>query len=484
MFRDDEKGDVVIEKPSPKLVPLLDKTESDFKRTHFVSPNITRTNSKLAGYVGPVSPKVANEIYERLRSPAKLRRSPLNLDILRSDDYKGYERILRKMTDEMNLPWCEYWAFLDSYCNLKSPDGQQKLEIYLNQKKVLNIFNSQIDSIQAILNDRVNNNDLKSENDEENIFVAYLKEFLIIAAQLKSALDLKENLISSKFEKFVKTKKFCENIQNSAGEKNLEEQKIMEMFNQYMSVVIELSRLDKSSKCYFNLYKSAKDLLNILNVFKFFENFHMSPVFKKMIKYSSASKPLLNTTNVSPWTMRDPGKKTNKLRKALFNESDDEDQETNVCGTDSDDENCFGDTDDSIMLQHDKNKIQDDMELLTIKLNENFINEFKPKCQNNLNPFGSRLQNDQVNFGVSRSNSFRRPMDVGNQLFMYGNTPSKLDRAVYLAIQDCKIDQNKYVFLHEWFNSIKKFNQADMQKWRTPMRQNNIIMRSKSFHLA
>lgn len=465
-------------------MPIFDKTESDFKKAYFTSPNLSRTSSKLAGYVGPVSPNVANEIYERLKSPAKLRRSPLNLDILRSDDYKGYERILRKMTDEMNLPWCEYWAFLDSYCNLKSADGQEKLEIYLNQKKVLNIFNSQIDSIQAILNDRVNNNDLKSENNEENLFVSFLKEFLIIAAQLKLVLDLKENLLSSKFEKFVKIKKFSEKQQNFVGGKNLDEENIMEMLNQYMSIVIELSRLDKSSKCYFNLYKSAKDLLNVLNVFKFFENFHMSPVFKKIIKYSSASKPLLNTTNISPWTMRDPDKKPNRLRKALFNESDDEDEETNVYDTDSDEDNSYGDTDDSVIDQINKNKIKDDMDMLTIKLNSNFINEIKPKSQNNLNPFGSRIHNDGESFSINKNNSFRRPMEVGNKLFMYGNTPSKLDRAVYLAIQDCKIDQNKYVYLNEWFNSIKSFNQSDMQKWRTPMRQNSIIMRSKSFHLA
>ncbi|RNA15256.1 ankyrin repeat and LEM domain-containing 2, partial [Brachionus plicatilis] len=448
LFRDDDKGDVVIEKPSPKLVRTLDKTEFDITKKNFISPGLTRTHSKLAGYVGPVSPNVANEIYERLKSPAKLRRSPLNLDILRSDDYKGYERILRKMTDEMNLPWSEYWAFLDSYCNLKSPDGHEKLEIYLNQKKILNILNSQISSIQTILNDRANNNNFKSENNEENMFMSYLKQFLTIA----------DNFLSLKFEKFLKIRKFCEKKSNAILEENFDDKQIIDSFTQYMSIVIELSRLDKTSKCYFNLYKSSKDLLNTLNLFKFFENFHMSPIFKKIISCSSASRPLSNTTNISTWAMRDPAKKPNKLRKALFNESDDEDEEPKVSDNDSEEENCFGDADDSVIDQLGKNQIKDDMDLLAMKLNSNFLNDSEPKTRKSLNPFEYRKKNEEETFSVKKSSSFRRPMDVGNKLFMYGDSPSKLDRAVFLAIQDSKIDQNKYRMVKLYEKLLKSKN--------------------------
>ena len=34
-------------------------------------------------------------IYERLKSPSCLKSSPNHLDIIRGDDYKGYERVGR-----------------------------------------------------------------------------------------------------------------------------------------------------------------------------------------------------------------------------------------------------------------------------------------------------------------------------------------------------------------------------------------------------
>lgn len=54
-----------------------------------------------------------------------------------------------------------------------------------------------------------------------------------------------------------------------------------------------------------------------------------------------------------------------------------------------------------------------------------------------------------------------------NKLFMFGETPSKLDKAVYLAIQGVDINSNIYPKLFRWYNYMKS-KQSDMNSWRTP----------------
>lgn len=54
-----------------------------------------------------------------------------------------------------------------------------------------------------------------------------------------------------------------------------------------------------------------------------------------------------------------------------------------------------------------------------------------------------------------------------NKLFMFGETPSKLDKAVYLAIQGVDIDSNIYPKLSRWYNYMKS-KTSDMNSWRTP----------------
>lgn len=537
LFRDDEKGDVLIDKPSPKLVSSITFTDIDSNRPAFSSPlktSLSQAQRKLAGYAGPVSPTVAYEFYERLKSPAKLRRSPSNLDILRGDEFKGYERILRKITDEMSIPWCEYWGFLDSYCNLKSKEGLDKLEIYLEQKKVQSILEFQIKSSQMIINDQLNNNNNKfalqqqklnlnapNENQDQHQLLTKLDYFIKLVNQLKLNLELKENTLSHKYEKFVKT--MLENqsavltTNNTTDQIDLlnddtqNESLIYENLSRYMSVIVELSRLDKTSKCYFNLYKTSKTLLDLLNCQKLFDNFYLSPVFKRVTNTvnNPTNKPLTNTTNLTNNTVKNSSftniRGSYQIRKPSFSDSDDEDDEKDSKNDEDNDqdeyesieyemEKNFNDADDSI-LEHLKtnnsNNLMDELELVTLKMNSNFLNGDKTESGPNANPF--KIPNDKEDDSEFKLNDVntRQPLfssknfDLNrekNKLFMFGDTPSKLDRAVYLAIQNVQIDTNKYKFLDEWYNYMKRIKHSDMQKWKTPMRQQIPMSRFKNLN--
>ena len=250
----------------------------------------------------------ANDIYEKIKTPAKLRNSPINKDILRGDELKGYERILRKITDELGLPWSEYWSFLDTYCNFQSREGLEKLESYFRQKKLQLLLDTQIRSTQIMLEEKAS---CSPPNQSEHL-LSKLNLFLRLVDQLRVNLEFvgHENQLSGKYEGFVKfmlenqtknlnsllsnnTKEMHENRPAekvlAAEDAHQSEKEINDTLTRYMSVVIELSRIDKSSRCYFNLYKTSKLVLDLLNCQKIFDSFYLSPVFKQRVISISAN---------------------------------------------------------------------------------------------------------------------------------------------------------------------------------------------------
>lgn len=52
-----------------------------------------------------------------------------------SDMDKGMERQGRSVARDLNIPWCEYWAFLDEFCDLSADDGLEKSENYFREQR-------------------------------------------------------------------------------------------------------------------------------------------------------------------------------------------------------------------------------------------------------------------------------------------------------------------------------------------------------------
>lgn len=504
LYRDDDKGDVIVDKPSPKLVSSLNAETNDTSNTKSpLKMNLLNQNQrKLAGYVGPVSPTVANDIYDRLRTSSRLRQSPVNVDLLRSDDQKGYERILRKICEDMNLPWYEYWAFLDSYCNLKTSEGVRKLEIYLKQKKFVSILDQQLKSIQIILNDQMN-----MKADDRTLIISKLYTLQEIIELVKTSFDVKENsnILSRKFERFVnntgnlmpldETEGFVDDLETIKADDNILNTSIAN----YMTNIIELSRIDKSSKCYFNLYKLAKTLLDVVDRQKSYENFYLSPLFKRLASCKINQLSLMKSVV-----------ELDEIRKSIdFDSDDDEDKakevnENNNLGN-SDDKVKMYDAEESYLDEYkpQENDEDDIMNYLAMKMQANCLNGDTPvkeekskrrSCsfltvnnkenENSLQIMNKELDSATPNYSKYaqklQDNDLKEKNMRSNRQFMYGDTPSKLDRAVFLAIQGISIDPVKYSLLYEWYNYIKNCNQTEMQQWRTPIKPNPRINRTGS----
>ncbi|KAK5933001.1 hypothetical protein CgunFtcFv8_004660 [Champsocephalus gunnari] len=87
----------------------------------------------VTAYAGPLSPSKANDFRRSWKTPPR-DRGNLFHNILKSDPDRGAERVGRDLAHEMGHPWAEYWDFLDSFVDLSSAEGLLKLNEYLSKR--------------------------------------------------------------------------------------------------------------------------------------------------------------------------------------------------------------------------------------------------------------------------------------------------------------------------------------------------------------
>uniref|UniRef100_A0A3B3CHF7 Ankyrin repeat and LEM domain-containing protein 2 n=1 Tax=Oryzias melastigma TaxID=30732 RepID=A0A3B3CHF7_ORYME len=86
----------------------------------------------VTAFAGPLSPFKATDFRRSWKTPPRDRAEFYN--ILKSDLDRGAEKVGRDLAHEMGHPWAEYWGFLDCFVDLSSPEGLHMLEEYLNRK--------------------------------------------------------------------------------------------------------------------------------------------------------------------------------------------------------------------------------------------------------------------------------------------------------------------------------------------------------------
>ncbi|EDV19796.1 uncharacterized protein TRIADDRAFT_61691 [Trichoplax adhaerens] len=89
----------------------------------------------LRAYAGPTSPALAKEFHKLLVTPSSIEKRRAYSDIKCRDSEKGIERVARSLARDMQVPWKEYWKFMDGYADFMTSDGLMKLEKYLKESK-------------------------------------------------------------------------------------------------------------------------------------------------------------------------------------------------------------------------------------------------------------------------------------------------------------------------------------------------------------
>ncbi|XP_045205829.2 uncharacterized protein LOC123558022 [Mercenaria mercenaria] len=87
---------------------------------------------------GPMSPSEAGLFHKRWTTPPLVSQSPDQVrayfNTKRSDCEKGMERIGRQLAHDLQVPWSEYWEFLDQFIDLSTSAGLGMLEYYLKKR--------------------------------------------------------------------------------------------------------------------------------------------------------------------------------------------------------------------------------------------------------------------------------------------------------------------------------------------------------------
>lgn len=99
----------------------------------------------LQALAGPMSPQEADIFYQKMKTPPvrqhqsnrlsdkKMTPIKLALESRLTDVDKGLERVGRNLARDLKVPWCEYWSFLDEFCDIASPEGLEKLEKFFRR---------------------------------------------------------------------------------------------------------------------------------------------------------------------------------------------------------------------------------------------------------------------------------------------------------------------------------------------------------------
>ncbi|KAK7874475.1 hypothetical protein R5R35_001562 [Gryllus longicercus] len=97
---------------------------------------------EIHAYAGPMSHDEAVVFRKKWKTPPRIQRIPFKngpsstvATILRlQDTEKGLERVGRELAQEFRVSWKEFWPFLGIFTDLCTPEGLQKLEVYLKNR--------------------------------------------------------------------------------------------------------------------------------------------------------------------------------------------------------------------------------------------------------------------------------------------------------------------------------------------------------------
>lgn len=96
---------------------------------------------EIHAYAGPMNKEGAERFRKMMKTPPRILnfgsplRTPATIASLKLKDHeKGLERLGNNLARKMDVPWKEYWPFLDSFVDLASEDGLRQFENYLAEK--------------------------------------------------------------------------------------------------------------------------------------------------------------------------------------------------------------------------------------------------------------------------------------------------------------------------------------------------------------
>ncbi|XP_039627400.1 ankyrin repeat and LEM domain-containing protein 2 [Polypterus senegalus] len=443
----------------------------------------------VRAFAGPLSPSKADEFRKIWKTPPRDRAGHFH-HVMKSDHERGVERVGRDLAHERGLPWAEFWEFLDCFIDLASSEGLQKMEEYLSKKdtsepikqemgenETSNRFKSLLGrpkkssnsiSVGAFLEetDDMSLEEIKNRQNAAltNISSVCAKDCfgatgglechilpvnhsadLIEAAAEHEKNQLEKEMISSNKNGFCSPVD-NERIQNGERpSRNPSDSSLSPISN--LMVEFERMTLEECTEHEQNLSENVNGGIKSHEI----KGIGSSEVISEMSHLGFSEKEesvfaKVNLKSSSFWKNCEP----------MENEMEAEDK--------------------SSTSSEEWLTAEEDLEVPNGRTRSSLTSELdgpRPLSWDqggkDLNSSGSSsssyksLENSQEEFLL------RTPPTIKKKgLFIHGDSPTKLDNDVLLALAEVEIDIQKYPSLHKWKNTVLSYTTSDMQSWPSP----------------
>ncbi|XP_033742871.1 ankyrin repeat and LEM domain-containing protein 2-like [Pecten maximus] len=108
---------------------------------------------------GPMTPSRAEQFHKQWTTPPSGSPDYIRRKFVitrREDSDKGMERLGRDLAHQMQVPWLEYWEFLQTYADLSSEDGLDLLEEYFQKQRIALCIADGIEKLDLLAMNHVN----------------------------------------------------------------------------------------------------------------------------------------------------------------------------------------------------------------------------------------------------------------------------------------------------------------------------------------
>lgn len=450
----------------------------------------------VTAFAGPLSPSKADDFRRSWKTPPR-ERADLFHHILKSDPDRGAERVGRDLAHGMGHPWAEYWDFLDSFVDLSSSEGLRKLEEYLSKRdfspraqeetgenETSNRFRTPSPgkpkkfcnsiSVGAFL-DEGDDISLEEMKNRQNAALTSITSSAASKDGLKGAVGGREfhilpialhhrgaDLIETAAEQdllcccddgLLSPGVVCKNgVCSSSRDRTHNGDKVT-------------PRTSPSSSCL---------LSPISNLMVEFERMSLQEPLdgntscrERRSSGGSRHREVQDPFSASSATDLSPG-----LNRLSLGHSSQDAEGMELPGWRTDGGEAEGRR--SSGSSEEYFEAEENLEVLgrtrgSVSRGRNFCARSKSWDHGGRDLSSSGSSGSSYK-SLDNSNEFlpRTPPHIRRGLFIDGDSPTKLDREVMLALEDVDIDSQKYPSISKWKSTIRSFSASDMQSWPSP----------------
>lgn len=92
-----------------------------------------KKEKRISAIVGPMTTEKSKTVYDVMKSPKKCNEKQRQIRL--KDPDRGIERVICELSIEFEVPYCEYWPFLNDYANFSTEEGLKRLNDYFRSKQ-------------------------------------------------------------------------------------------------------------------------------------------------------------------------------------------------------------------------------------------------------------------------------------------------------------------------------------------------------------